>query len=113
MNLTRFDRRTGQRFTTNLPAHRQTLLALGTVLLAQVMAPTAAQAQCNSSSNPPPPPPVTANFFNQSFGNTPLQPYNVSSFGLVGCNGADGNDPGSPGSPGQPGARISSANSGL
>src|SRR5215207_8800537 len=46
------------------------LLALGTVTLAQVMAPAAAQAQCNSSINPAPPPPVVANFFNQTFGNT-------------------------------------------
>src|SRR4051812_19088295 len=93
-----------------------TLLTFGTVTLAQVMAPAAAQAQCNSSSNPAPPSPVVANFFNQSFGNnSPLVPYNVASLGLGGCNGANGGsgESGSPGSPGQPGGQISSTNSGL
>src|SRR5262249_15840744 len=99
------------RVTLTMPPYRHVLLALGTMTLAQVSAPTAAQAQCNSNNNPPPPPRVVANFSNQSFGNnTPLQPYNVSSFSLIGCNGANGNlgDPGGPGSPGQPGAQISS-----
>ena len=81
MTLTVFDPRTGQRVTITVPADRPTrlgsniLLTLGTVTLAQVMAPAAAQAQCNSSSNPAPPSPVVANFFNQSFGNnSPLVP---------------------------------------
>ena len=109
-------------FAITVPAHRPTrlgsniLLALGTMTLAQVMAPAAAQAQCNSSSNPSPPSPVVANFSNQSFGNNPpLVPYNVASLGLVGCNGANGGsgESGSPGSPGQPGGQISSTNSGL
>ena len=75
MTLTLFAPRTGQHVTISVPAHRPTrlgsniLLALGTVTLAQVMAPTAAQAQCNSSSNPAPPSPVVANFSNQTFGN--------------------------------------------
>src|SRR3954470_13346049 len=88
MFLTSFDSRTRNRMTITVPAHRPTqlhakiLLALGTVTLAQVMAPAAAQAQCNSSINPAPPAPVVANFFNQSFGNNPpLVPYNVTSFG--------------------------------
>lgn len=92
------------------------LLALGTMTLAGVMAPDAAQAQCNSSINPAPPSPVVANFSNKTFGNNPpLVPYNVTSFGLVGCNGADGGsgESGQPGSPGQPGAQISSTNSAL
>ena len=68
MTLTAFDPRAGQPVTINVPAYRPTrlgsnvLLALGTLTLAQVMAPAAAQAQCNSSSNPPPPSPVVANF---------------------------------------------------
>ena len=105
-----------QRVTITLPAHRPILLALGTVLLAQVMASATARAQCNSSSNPAPPSPVVADFSNQSFGNnSPLVPYSVGSAGLVGCNGAGGDfgDSGSPGSPGQPGGQISSTNSGL
>ena len=88
--------------------------------LAQVMAPAAAQAQCNSSSNPSPPSPVVANFAPpppQIFGNPPsLVPYNVTSFGLAGCKGPDvdgSGEPGIPGSPGQPGAQISSTNSAL
>ena len=122
MTLTVFDPRAGQRVAITVPAYRPTrlgsniLLALGTMTLAQVMAPTAAQAQCNSNSNPAPPSPVVANFSNQSFGNTPpLVPYNVASPGLVGCNGTNGGsgEPGIPGSPGQPGAQISSTNSAL
>src|SRR5262245_7091901 len=119
MTLTDFDRRAGQRVTITVLAYRpirlglKIPLALGTVTLAHVMAIAAAQAQCNSSSNPGPPPPVVANFSNQSFGNN--SPYNVASFGLVGCKGPDGgsDESGSPGSPGQPGAQISSTNSGL
>ena len=68
MTLTVFDPRAGQPVTITVPAYRPTrlgsniLLALGTMTLAQVMAPAAAQAQCNSSSNPAPPSPVVANF---------------------------------------------------
>ena len=122
MTLTVFDPRAGQRVAITVPAYRPTrlgsniLLTLGTMTLAQVMAPTAAQAQCNSSSNPAPPSPVVANFSNQSFGNNPpLVPYNVASAGLVGCNGTNGGsgESGNPGSPGQPGAQISSTNSAL
>src|SRR4051812_30650198 len=109
MFLTSFDSRTGNRITITLPAHRPTrlgsniLLALGTVTLAQVMAPAAAQAQCNSSINPAPPPPLVANFFNQTFGQTPpLVPYNLESAGLGGCNGANGGH-GESGFPGKPG----------
>ena len=97
MSLSLFAPRTEQRVTMTVPAHRPTrlgpniLLTLGTVTLAQVMAPAVAQAQCNSSNNPSPPPPVVANFFNQSFGNNPpLVPYNVASLGLGGCSGANG-----------------------
>ena len=127
MTLTVFDPRAGQRVSITVPAHRPTrlgsniLLALGSVTLAQVMAPTAAQAQaqCNSSSNPPPPSPVVANFVPpppQIFGSTPpLHPYNVTSPGLVGCSGTNGGhgEAGGPGSPGQPGGQISSTNSAL
>ena len=124
MTLTVFDPRAGQRVTVTVPTDRPTrlgsniLLALGTMTLAQVMAPAAAQAQCNSSSNPvrhrrwwpilPLPLP-------RVFGNPPsLVPYNVTSFGLAGCKGPDvdgSGEPGIPGSPGQPGAQISSTNS--
>ena len=100
MTLTVFDPRAGQRVSITVPAYRPTrlgsniLLALGTLTLAQVMAPAAAQAQCNSSSNPPPPSPVVANFAPpppQIFGNTTIiVPYNVTSAGLVGCSGTNG-----------------------
>ena len=77
-------------FAMTVPAHRPTrlgpniLLTLGTMTLAQVMAPAVAQAQCNSGNNPSPPPPVVANFSNQSFGNNPpLVPYNIASLGLA------------------------------
>ena len=104
-----------------MPAHRPTrlgsniLLALGTVTLAQVLAPAAAQAQCNSSSNPTPPSPVVANFSNQTFGNNPPGAIQRCITWPRGCNGANGSsgESGSPGSPGQPGAQISSTNSGL
>ena len=95
MTLTVFDPRAGQRVTVTVPTDRPTrlgsniLFALGTMTLAQVMAPAAAQAQCNSNSKPPSP--VVANFPPpQIFGNPPsLVPYNVTSLGLVGCKGPD------------------------
>src|SRR4051812_31672871 len=113
--------RKGNSVTIAVPAHRPTrlgsniLLALGTVTLAQVMAPAAA-AECNSTSNPLPPSPVVANFFNMTFGNNPpFAPYNLASMGLGGCNGTNGSlgEAGGPGSPGQSGAQITSTNSGL
>ena len=121
MTLTVFDPRAGQRVTITVPAYRPTrlgsniLLALGTMTLAQVMAPAAAQAQCNSSSNPAPPSPVVANFSNQSFGNPPPLcrttwhhwPRRLQRGGW--WFGESGN----PGSPGQPGGQISSTNSAL
>jgi hypothetical protein len=124
MTLTAFDPRARQPVTTTVPAYRPTrlgsniLLALGIVTLAQVMAPTVAQAQCNSNSNPPPPSPVVSNFPPPpSFGNPPsMKQYNVASTGLVGCNGPDVDgvgEPGIPGSPGQPGGQISSTNKAL
>src|SRR6478609_6913906 len=97
MTLTVFDPRAGQRVSINVPAYRPTrlgsnvLLALGTLTLAQVMAPAEAQAQCNSSSNPPPPSPVVANFAPpppQIFDTT--HQYSVTSAGLVGCSGTNG-----------------------
>ena len=110
MTLTVFDPRAGQRVAITVPAYRPTrlgsniLLALGTMTLAQVMVPAEAQAQCNSNSKPPSP--VVANFPPPpSFGNPPsLKPYNVTSFGLVGCSGTNGDhgESGGPGSPGQP-----------
>ena len=66
--LSVIDPRAGQPVTITVPADRPTrlgsniLLTLGTMTLAHIMAPTAAQAQCNSNSNPPPPSPVVANF---------------------------------------------------
>ena len=66
--LSVIDPRAGQPVTITVPADRPTrlgsniLLTLGTMTLAQIMAPTAAQAQCNSNSNPAPPSPVVANF---------------------------------------------------
>src|SRR3954466_5945093 len=115
MLRTSFDPRTN-RIAITVPAHRPTrlgsniLLALVAVTLAQVMAPSAAKAQCNSSIDPAPPAPVVANFFNRTFGQTPpLVPYNLESAGLGGCNGANGGrgESGLPGKPGQPGGQIS------
>ena len=113
MTLTVFDPRAGQRVAITVPAYRPTrlgsniLLALGTMTLAQVMAPTAAQAQCNSSSNPPPPSPVVANFLQSELRQpTIIVPYNVASLGLVGCNGPDGDDPVSPAFPAVRGSRA-------
>ena len=124
MTLTVFDPRAGEPVTITVPAYRPSptrlganiLLALGTVTLAQVMAPATAQAQCNSNSKPPSP--VVANFPPpQIFGNPPsLVPYNVTSLGLVGCKGPDvdgSGEPGIPGSPGQSGGQINSTNSAL
>jgi hypothetical protein len=57
MTLTLFDPRSGQRITFTEPAHCPTrlraniLFMLSTVTLAYVMAPAAAQAQCNSKLN--------------------------------------------------------------
>jgi hypothetical protein len=86
-------------------------------LLAALLVPGLARAQCNSSSNPTPPAaPAQTNFSNQSFGSPPLPAYYLKAQGQNGCAGAsnsEDNGPGQDGFPGQPGGSFNSVNTGI
>jgi hypothetical protein len=91
--------------------------ASAVALLAALLVPFAARAQCNSSANPTPAAaPAQTNFSNQSFGPAPLSAYYLHATGQAGCNGANNgsiNGPGQDGFTGQPGGSFSSVNSAI